>query len=195
MATRPVPPRKYEMMIVVAPTVTEEGLPAVAERVSAYVTDQGGEIESFTHENPWGRRRLAYPIQNFQDAFYVLYYFHSSPRSIDEIERELRLDEQVIRHLIMRYDPMTERTPREERQRAESAETAEVVEEVVVVEETAATPEAEVTEVAEVTASEEASESTEDEEAEVEAVTEAVEAEEEEQAEEAEAEEEAEEDA
>ena len=108
-------PRKYELMIVVAPTVGEEGLPAVIERVSGYVTEKGGTIESESHENPWGRRRLAYPIQNHQDAFYVLYYFHIEPRFIDEIERDIRLDDVIIRHLIVRYDVLTERVIKPEK--------------------------------------------------------------------------------
>lgn len=108
MARRSPDPRLYEMMIVVAPTVGEEGLPQVEERVSGYVATSGGSIETYTHDNPWGRRRLAYPIQKFQDAFYVLYYFESAPSAIDEIERELRLDEQIIRHLIIKYDAMAE---------------------------------------------------------------------------------------
>lgn len=108
--SRPAPePRKYEMMILVAPTVTEEGLPPVVERVSSYITDQGGEVETSTHDSPWGRRRLAYPIQRFQDAFYVLYYFYAPTNAIAELERSLRLDDQVIRHLVVRYDPLTER--------------------------------------------------------------------------------------
>ena len=107
---RPAPrPRKYEMMIVVAPTVTEDGLSTVVERVTALVEAQDGEVESFTHDSPWGRRRLAYPIQNFRDAFYVLYYLHLPPRAIGELDRELRLDEAIIRHLIVKYDPLAER--------------------------------------------------------------------------------------
>ena len=107
---RPAPkPRKYEMMIVVAPTVTEDGLPAVVERVTELIEAQEGSIESFTHDSPWGHRRLAYPIQNFRDAFYVLFYFHSAPRAITELERELRLDAAVIRHLIVKFDPLTVR--------------------------------------------------------------------------------------
>jgi small subunit ribosomal protein S6 len=126
VAKYPPDPRKYELMIVVAPTVGDEGLPAVVERISAYVTEKGGEIESVNHENPWGRRRLAYEIQNFQDAFYVLYYFTIEPRFIDEIERDLRLEEIVIRHLLVRYDPLTEKVVkapkpgREERQDGDS---------------------------------------------------------------------------
>ncbi len=128
MAKYPPDPRKYELMIVVAPTVGEDGLSTVIERVSGYITDKGGEIESVNHDSPWGRRRLAYEINNFQEAFYVLYYFHVEPRFIDEIERDLRLEEVVIRHLLVRYDPLTERVVkqpkagREERQAAPSAE-------------------------------------------------------------------------
>ena len=107
---RPAPrPRKYEMMIVVAPTVTEDGLPAVVERVSGLIETQDGEIESFTHDSPWGHRRLAYPIQNFRDAFYVLFYFHAVPRAIGELDRELRLDSTIIRHLIVKFDPLASR--------------------------------------------------------------------------------------
>ncbi len=107
---RPAPkPRKYEMMIVVAPTVTEDGLPNVVERVNGLIEAQEGTIESFTHDSPWGHRRLAYPIQNFRDAFYVLYYFDAVPSAITELDRELRLDEAIIRHLIVKFDPLTVR--------------------------------------------------------------------------------------
>jgi small subunit ribosomal protein S6 len=107
---RPAPkPRKYELMIVVAPTVTEDGLPAVVERVSALIEAQEGAIESVNHDSPWGHRRLAYPIQKFRDAFYVLYYFHVAPRGVAELDRELRLDDAVIRHLIVKFDPLTVR--------------------------------------------------------------------------------------
>jgi small subunit ribosomal protein S6 len=180
------------MMIVVAPTVGEEGLPQVVERVSGYVATSGGSIETYTHDNPWGRRRLAYPIQKFQDAFYVLYYFESAPPAIDEIERELRLDEQIIRHLIIKYDAMAEHSSNpspyarmheqpEETEAEEAvaeaeavvaeAEVAEVVAEAEAVE---AEAEVEIAEAeAEVTEAEVAEEVAELEEAVVEAVAEA----------------------
>lgn len=114
--------RDYEMMLVVAPTVTEEGLQEVVDRVSGYITTQDGTVDSTNSQNPWGRRRLAYPINDFPDAFYVLYRFHATTTAIDELERDLRLDEQVIRHLIMRYDVLTEH---EERPRGEGARRGE----------------------------------------------------------------------
>lgn len=111
-------PREYEMMLIVAPTVTEEGLPAVVERVSGYIAGQGGTVDSTVSENPWGRRRLAYQIDDHRDAFYVLYRFHAAAESIVEIERELKLDEQVIRYLVVRYDEMTEHEERPPRGQA-----------------------------------------------------------------------------
>ncbi|CAN5590704.1 hypothetical protein BH23CHL2_BH23CHL2_10160 [soil metagenome] len=109
MARHAPRPRKYELMIVVAPTVTEDGLPAVVERVSDLIEAQDGAIESINHDSPWGHRRLAYPIDNFRDAFYVLYYFHAVPRAISELDRELRLDNAIIRHLIVKFDPLAYR--------------------------------------------------------------------------------------
>lgn len=130
--------REYEMMIVIAPTVTEEGLPAAVERVTGYVTDQGGEVQSVTHEPPWGRRRLAYSIQNFTDAFYVLYYFSSPPAAIEEIERSLRLDSVVIRHLVIKYDPLAGRPVDESEAAAVPAGVAAEESDEVVAEEPAA---------------------------------------------------------
>ena len=105
-------PRDYEMMLVVAPTVTDEGLQAVVDRVSGYISTQGGTVDSTTTENPWGRRRLAYPINDHRDAFYVVYRFTAQAPVIIDIEREIKLDEQVIRHLVVRYDEMTEHEER-----------------------------------------------------------------------------------
>ncbi|HAX25206.1 MAG TPA: 30S ribosomal protein S6, partial [Chloroflexi bacterium] len=82
--------RDYEMMLVVAPTVTEEGLQQVVDRISGYITAQNGTVDSTNSQNPWGRRRLAYPIRDFNDAFYALYRFHATSDAIDELERDLR---------------------------------------------------------------------------------------------------------
>jgi small subunit ribosomal protein S6 len=104
------------MMIVVAPTVAEEGVQPVIERVSGYVAAQNGTVASVKADNPWGRRRLAYPIQDFRDAFYILFTFDATPNAIAEIDRDLRIDQQVIRHLIVRYDELTEHEERPPRQ-------------------------------------------------------------------------------
>lgn len=112
-------PRDYEMMIVIEPTVGEEGLPVAIERVSGFITGQGGTVSSTIHENPWGRRRLAYQINDHRDAFYILYRFIARPEAIIEIEREIKLDTTIIRYLVVRYDEMTEHEERAPRQQAE----------------------------------------------------------------------------
>jgi small subunit ribosomal protein S6 len=107
------------MMVVVAPTVGEEGLAGAIERVSGYITGQGGTVSSTNNENPWGRRRLAYQIDDHRDAFYVLYRFIARAEAIIEIEREIKLDTNVIRYLVVRYDELTEHEERPPRQQGE----------------------------------------------------------------------------
>jgi small subunit ribosomal protein S6 len=111
-------PRDYEMMVVISPSVGDEGLQGAIDRVSGYLTTLGATVDNVNHENPWGRRRLAYQIQDFRDAFYVLYRFHAGAPSIIDLERELRLDEQVIRHLVVRYDELAEHEERAPRVQA-----------------------------------------------------------------------------
>ncbi len=113
-------PRDYEMMVIVTPTVGEEGLPAAIERVSGYIANQGGTVSSTINENPWGRRRLAYQIDDHRDAFYILYRFIARGETVLEIERDIKLDESIIRYLVVRYDEMTEHVERAPRQQAES---------------------------------------------------------------------------
>jgi small subunit ribosomal protein S6 len=107
------------MMVVFAPTVGEEGLADAIERLSGYITGQGGTVSSTNNENPWGRRRLAYQIDDHRDAFYVLYRFIARAESIIEIEREIKLDTNIIRYLVVRYDELTEHEERPPRQQGE----------------------------------------------------------------------------
>jgi small subunit ribosomal protein S6 len=53
---------------------------------------------------PWGRRRLAYPIGAFRDGFYIVTRFKMPPEESDTLERNLRLNESVLRHLVVRLD-------------------------------------------------------------------------------------------
>ncbi|MGI8856775.1 MAG: 30S ribosomal protein S6 [Thermomicrobiales bacterium] len=95
--------RKYEMMAVLAPDIAEEAMLGELERISGYITTGGGEVTELVTTSPWGRRRLAYPIRDYRDGFYALYNFSTEPEQIDELERELRLNNQVIRSLVTSY--------------------------------------------------------------------------------------------
>jgi small subunit ribosomal protein S6 len=91
-------------MALINPEITDEALTAAVDTVTGIITSSGGEISLIKRDTPWGRRRLAYPIQRYRDATYVLYQFMASPSSIAPLERDLKLDEQVIRYLLVRQD-------------------------------------------------------------------------------------------
>jgi small subunit ribosomal protein S6 len=105
-------------MIVISPDVPEEEIQSVIDRTGEFITGPGGELTSVNRESPWGRRRLAYPIRHnsrdVRDGFYTLYQFTIEPHKIEEIEREIRLTDSIIRHLVTQYTPRAEAPASEE---------------------------------------------------------------------------------
>ena len=93
--------RTYEIMFIVRPDVEEADLDKLVEGFSANVTNGGGEIKSV---EKMGRRRLAYTVRKFNDGFYVLLTIVAAGSLITEIERRLRVSEQVIRFITVRMD-------------------------------------------------------------------------------------------
>ena len=91
--------RDYELVYVIRPTAAEEDVGQLNERVQSWITTDGGEIQKV---NPWGRRRLAYPIERFRDGTYVQVNFRSLPNALGGLERQLKLSEDVIRYLLVR---------------------------------------------------------------------------------------------
>src|SRR5215210_290960 len=61
--------REYELMYIVRPTVAEDQFPDITERVDGMVANLGGVV---SEKNPWGKRRLAYPIEKHEDGYYVV---------------------------------------------------------------------------------------------------------------------------
>ncbi len=100
--------RTYEMMAIFHPQLADEDLGGAIDQVAGYVTNAGGEVTGTARENPWGRRRLAYPIrvngQDVRDGFYVLYNFNVDARRVADLERSLKLNDRVIRHIIVKPD-------------------------------------------------------------------------------------------
>jgi small subunit ribosomal protein S6 len=95
-------------MSISVPDGTPEELIETSEAISGYVTAAGGRILRSSNESPWGRRRLAYPIRHnssdLRDGFYTLYHFEIEPNRIEDIEREIRLNERIIRHLLLQLN-------------------------------------------------------------------------------------------
>jgi small subunit ribosomal protein S6 len=93
--------RTYEIMFIVRPDVEEAELDKLIEGFSANVTSGGGEVKSV---EKMGRRRLAYTVRKFNDGFYVLLHVAAAGSLITEIERRLRVSEQVIKFITVRMD-------------------------------------------------------------------------------------------
>jgi len=125
-------PRAYELMTILTPDMPEEDTAAGIERLLGYITAQNGEIKDNSTESPWGRRRLAYTMRfqgvDYRDGFYVLTHFSATPDVIGEIERELKLDTQVIRYLLVMDDPKMGEQHKNEPQAADDEEASDAPE-------------------------------------------------------------------
>ncbi len=93
--------RPYELVMVVSPEVKDDAVPAVIERFTKYVSDHAGTVES---QDLWGKRRLAYLIDKFREGQYVVAHFQLEPSATAELESQLRISEDIIRHLLVRRD-------------------------------------------------------------------------------------------
>jgi small subunit ribosomal protein S6 len=93
--------RPYELMYLVQPGVDEERLGAIGERIQQAIISGGGKIEKM---NLIGRRRLSYLLGQHRDGIYAVVEFQIDPAQTREIERNIKLQEDILRHLIVRRD-------------------------------------------------------------------------------------------
>lgn len=101
--------KKYEIVLLLDPTIEEPEVENTFKSVLDILTAQGAEIiEGETVD--WGKRKLAFPVKKKENAFYRIYHFNSEPKAIEQIERRLRINDIVLRSLIVIYDPETERS-------------------------------------------------------------------------------------
>ena len=93
--------RNYEVAFIAHPDLDENSLNVLLEKAKGWVTAAGGQV---TQVDLWGRRRLAYPIHKQNEGQYVFFQTQMTPAATREIERNLRLTEQVMRFMIIRAD-------------------------------------------------------------------------------------------
>ena len=113
--------RDYELGFIFNPEVSEEQSSSILERIQQIVTNHDGQV---VRVNQWGRRRLAYPIEHKRDGFYVFIDMILTPETVSELDRTLKVTEEVLRHIIIRRDPKAAQKEREERE-ARAAATAQ----------------------------------------------------------------------
>ena len=90
--------KAYELLFFVAPTIDDESRAGVMKRIETAVADGKGQIDNV---DEWGKRKLAYEINGLADADYTLIDFHADPDSIAELDRVLRINDAVVRHMIV----------------------------------------------------------------------------------------------
>jgi small subunit ribosomal protein S6 len=93
--------RRYELMLVFRPDAPDERLSAIIDRTTRQITADGGQIVKVA---PWGRRRLAYPIDRQREGSYHIIVFEAPAPAIAELERSLLITEEVLRHLVVRQE-------------------------------------------------------------------------------------------
>jgi small subunit ribosomal protein S6 len=96
--------RSYEIMFIVRPDVEEPEIDKLIDTVSGYVTEGGGTVKNSRADQKMGRRRLAYTVKKFNDGFYILLVVDAPAALITELERRLRVSEQVIKFITVRMD-------------------------------------------------------------------------------------------
>lgn len=91
--------RSYELMVIARPDLDDTASQAVVERISKLITDNGGEIEKI---EPTKRQRMAYEINDFRDGLYTVVNFKGEPKTAEELNRVLKITDEVIRFLVIR---------------------------------------------------------------------------------------------
>ncbi|HPB45847.1 MAG: 30S ribosomal protein S6 [Microthrixaceae bacterium] len=91
--------RAYELMVIIDGDVEDAGVTAVNTRVAELVEADGGSIAK---TDLWGRRRFAYPINHKNEGIYVVFEISTPASNLDELDRFLRLADDVVRHKVIR---------------------------------------------------------------------------------------------
>lgn len=108
--------RDYELGIIINPDVGDDQARAIVDRVTQTVAGSDGQV---VRVNAWGRRRLAYPIEHHRDGLYFYFDLILEPETTAELERTLRVNEDIMRHLLKSRDA---RVVAQQRQRDAEAE-------------------------------------------------------------------------
>ena len=93
--------RRYELMLVIRPDVADDKSRALVDRTTRQIVSAGGQIVKVA---PWGRRRLAYPIDRHREGSYQIILFEAPATAILELEHTLLITEEMLRHLVTRVE-------------------------------------------------------------------------------------------
>ncbi len=110
--------RTYEVMFIVRPDLPEEEVDKLIATLQTHATNAGATVQN---AEKMGKRRLAYDVRKFQDGLYVLFTLAADGKAIHELERRLRVAEQVIKFITVRTDEEQQRLEKAKKHRAAHA--------------------------------------------------------------------------
>ena len=90
------------MLTIFSASLNDEQKEAIVDKYSKLMEKNGGKVESVNKANPWGLRKLAYPIRYKNEGFYVLYNFESTAEVAQNVTSLMRIDENVLRQMCLR---------------------------------------------------------------------------------------------
>ena len=93
--------RDYELVIIITPEFEEAATADIVDKVKSWITENGGSIESFEE---WGRQKFAYLIRKQTEGQYFLFNLKMEPSAVASLERNFRLQESILRFLIINRD-------------------------------------------------------------------------------------------
>ena len=93
--------RNYELTFIVPSDVNDEDMNGVVNQIQSWVEGSQGKVTKVDH---WGRRRLAYNIAEYSEGNYILLNLELDPQATTELERNLKLSDRVLRHLLIRTE-------------------------------------------------------------------------------------------
>ena len=91
---------KYESVIIINPSVEEEGMKNIIKTYTDLI-NKNGKVEKV---DELGKKKLAYEVKKNKEAYYVVFTFEAKPDSIAELERNYRIDDQIIKFIVVRKD-------------------------------------------------------------------------------------------
>jgi small subunit ribosomal protein S6 len=93
--------KKYEIMYIIRPNIEDEAKKALVERFNNVLSDNGAEL---TEAKEWGKRRLAYEINDFRDGYYMLLQVNAAAEAVQEFDRLAKISEDIIRHIVLKKE-------------------------------------------------------------------------------------------
>ncbi len=106
--------REYELVLVAQPELEDEGVSDLVAQVTSLITQQGGQVTrvgqladrsgKIAPPENWKRRKFAYPIRKFREGYYAIFRLQAEAPALTELERWLRLSEDVLRYLLVRTE-------------------------------------------------------------------------------------------